>query len=210
MAEINLEKSFKEVTENNLMEIQLWEHKAEQVNVFLIISTLVFGFSVTLVFEYDENLFLNKEIESILFICGLTICIITSLWSTIGTTGALVMARKYMHRNQSNIVRKVFEKTNPLRVRSEWYCYISFLSLMFSLIIYGFVKLDKINNNNIPLIFNTIILSCGTIGIIVIFIELKKIYLFFDKIDGFDQQNVNKNDADDQRTQTTTAENEMM
>ena len=171
-------------THDGLKEISLLDQKAEQINIFLIISALIFGFTVTIIFLYDEQLFVeeNKTIELIFFVSSLTISIVGSLWSTITCAGSLVMLRKYLHRNQPKIVKQLIQKTIPIREYNQWFCYIAYFSLIISLIIYSFIKLKSINLKISPVI-SAIILSCGAFGMCVIYFEIRKIYAFFDQRD---------------------------
>mmetsp|Transcript_88039 Transcript_88039/g.107833 ORF Transcript_88039/g.107833 Transcript_88039/m.107833 type:complete len:136 (+) Transcript_88039:51-458(+) len=121
-------------TQGDLIQIQLWEQKAEEVNIFLVISTLVFGFSVTLFFEFDRSVFIDKEITLNLFTIALACTIIGSLWSTVATAGSLVLVRGHLQQNETAVVSEIFERTLGIRLRSRIYCYTAFVSLLFALL----------------------------------------------------------------------------
>eukprot|EP01083_Nonionella_stella_P213876 771028_1 len=78
--------------------INLYENKVEEQNTLSLVSTLVFGFSITLMVESDEKLFIGHDAIAYIFGVSVIIVIVCSALSTLILMGTSFIFRRYMFR----------------------------------------------------------------------------------------------------------------
>eukprot|EP01084_Bolivina_argentea_P115516 205406_1 len=154
--------------------IKLYENKVEEQNTLSLVSTLVFGFSITLMVESDESVFIGHEELAYVFGISLTIVIVCSALSTLVLMGTSFIFRRYMFRQSLSSLNAIKSESLTLRTNARKMVYASFIGLFINLGAYGHAKWNSIGYE--PLYIMTyIVLGIGFIFLGYIWFDLKRI-----------------------------------
>eukprot|EP00483_Globobulimina_turgida_P009507 UN09526 len=154
--------------------IKLYENKVEEQNVLSLVSTLVFGFSITLMVESDETIFIENEVPAYIFGIALTIVIVCSALSTLILMGTSFIFRRYMFRQSLSSLQIAKTASLSLRTYARKMVYLSFIGSFIALGAYGHAKWLTTDDEGL-IVINYIVLGIGLVCLTYIWYALKRI-----------------------------------
>merc|ERR1719216_768771 len=160
-----------------------YENKVEELQTVALISTLMFGFSVALWIDFDQQFFDNIKYfgQTILFSIAAICTIISSALSTVLSVFIIISLRRIMFRfgkhadalSLESFKRKSFQLRNNLRM----FIYCSFIGFFVSIAIYSNMKwmaTENIGNVLVALVFSVIYLMFGA-GLVYMICVFRKV-----------------------------------
>eukprot|EP01084_Bolivina_argentea_P044131 81243_1 len=117
-----------------------FQNRADAYNTFVLVGTLLTGFGITFLFEYDESLFKNRPILLTFFLAILSLVIVFS------GLGSIIMALEYYNIKKllaihANKRLSLFEQmTHKYKNIGRVCVYLAFLFLYLALGLYIFAK----------------------------------------------------------------------
>lgn len=148
-----------------------FQDRADAYNTFVLVGTLLTGFGITFLFEYDETLFINKPVLLSLFMISLSLVIVTS------GLGSIIMALEFYGIKKLLAVQadqrlRTFEKmSGKYKNVGRRSVYLSFVFLYFALGLYIYVKAS--DDAYIGTIISMIIFFIAIILIIFVAYKIK-------------------------------------
>ena len=120
-----------------------FQDRADAYNTFVLVGTLLTGFGITFLFEYDESIFVDNEI---LYSCFL---VLLSLVIVLSGLGSVVMALEYYNLKKLLAIRANRRITEFERMTSSYKnigrrsVYFAFMALYLALALYVYAKANK-------------------------------------------------------------------
>merc|ERR1719361_2224879 len=164
-----------------------YENKVEELQTVALISTLMFGFSVALWIDFDQQFFDNIKYfgQTILFSIAAICTIISSALSTVLSVFIIISLRRLMFRfgrlADAKTLRHFKRKTFQLRNNLRMFVYCSFIGFFVSIAIYSNMKwmaTENIGDVLVALVFSMIYLmfGAGLVYMVFVFRKVKRIY----------------------------------
>ena len=117
-----------------------YQDRADAYNTFVLVGTLVFGFGITFLFEYDDTLFKGEPTMLTFFIISLSLVVVFS------GVGSVTMAIEYYALKKMLSIKamkrlEIFErKTHQYKNMGRICIYFGFACLYISMSIYVYAK----------------------------------------------------------------------
>ena len=126
----------------DLKDLYFHEQDAEAYNTFVLVGTLIFGFGITVWFEFDETLFDGHSILFPLFSFGLSLVIILSGFGSVVMAIEHYSLRKLLAVKGRENLETFYQSTKKWKLYARTSIYGAFAALYFSLACYGLLKLE--------------------------------------------------------------------
>mmetsp|Transcript_45909 Transcript_45909/g.73495 ORF Transcript_45909/g.73495 Transcript_45909/m.73495 type:complete len:212 (-) Transcript_45909:38-673(-) len=149
-----------------------FQDRADAYNTFVLVGTLLTGFGISFLFEYDEGLFVNRPTLLSFFLILLSLTISSS------GLGSVIMALEYYNMKKLLSIQAdrrlgTFDSlTSKYKNVGRWSIYISFMCLYASLALYIFAKAS--GDSLVGTIFSVVIFGFAFLSILYASYKIKK------------------------------------
>ena len=156
------------------------EQDAEAYNTFVLVGTLIFGFGITVWFEFDETLFEGHSILFPLFTFGLSSVIILSGFGSVVMAIEHYALRKMLAAKGRENLYTFFVSTKRWKMYARMAIYGAFGALYFSLACYGILKLK---GSAASIAISLLLFAVAFVGVIVASYRIKTLSIDLRKKD---------------------------
>ena len=178
---ITIPHSFEKSNIQSDSSIDRFENRLDELNVTALISTLIFGFSVSLWIDFDEALFANDIILAIIYTISALATIICSALATSISICSIVGYRRLIFKfydESSKITDKhVLQFKGKLHLFHKYMrlcVYLSYIGLFAALCAYSHVKWQSIHFSLYVISYTMLV--CGIISIIYVYRRIRTIF----------------------------------
>eukprot|EP00483_Globobulimina_turgida_P002467 UN02471 len=161
--------------------VERYENKVEEMNSIALISALVFGFSVTVWVEFEQELFANMNaiLAYIFAISALTAIVSSALSAVMAISIAVALRRlmfKYGKETDAKSLRVFKRTTHRLRNFVRYFVYSSYLGLFIALAVYSHVKWKSADIGDFLFVLCYIILFAGLLSMVGLHMKVRSSY----------------------------------
>eukprot|EP01084_Bolivina_argentea_P120021 212780_1 len=161
--------------------VDRYHHKVSEMHTMGLIAALIFGFSISLWIEFDEAIFIDKEVLAFVFtFCAIT-TILSSALATISAISIIISFRrlmfKYGKHTNADSLRSFKRSTHYTRHWVRYFLYLCYIGLFISLAVYSHAKWTAVTGMGGAIyIVSYVLFILGFIAMFIIYIKVKSAY----------------------------------
>mmetsp|Transcript_92 Transcript_92/g.140 ORF Transcript_92/g.140 Transcript_92/m.140 type:complete len:187 (+) Transcript_92:27-587(+) len=160
--------------------VQRYDNKVAEMNSMGLIAALLFGFSVSLWIEFDEQLLADKLVLAFIFsIASITTVASSALATVIAITMMVSLRRlqfKFGKETNAQSLRVFKRETHGLRHSVRYAVFVAYAGFFVALMVYSHAKWMNTNHGAALWVLLYILLFVGLVLMLVVTLRIRSAY----------------------------------